>query len=190
MNMKVLAVSLLYSWGLLFPLPVTDALDYLNALNKVLIRVAEAPPGSRDQGFAMDTAKILIKEALIDRQINTCSSLYAIGGIILNDPVWAARAVELEKQQSHGRQTTVTLERHHANMEMYGETQIDDLDVRIGRVNKMLEDTALSWSDRQGFENILLNLKNTKRWMQARCIAHGALKKSIEMYKSSREKEK
>lgn len=183
MNKKLLVLVICYSWGLLLPTP--NAFMYVKAIHEAIEDVLAHPMDSKLQKDALERAKAKCQEAITAEGVSDCAELYAIAGILLDDHLLAARAVELEKKAT--RQNTVTLQRKHARLEDYAEGQLEDVILRLELNEKRLKNEFLHVDEFFHLEEVVQNLRKTKRWLEAQCIAHGMIRKAVDMYKNNKE---
>ncbi len=164
-------------------------LSYLRRINDHLIIVVNTEDDSSKKEQHLVIAKSLIQQAIQNDNITDNASLYALGGMLFDDPIYAARAVELEKGKYPVRRTTVQLERSAQQVHDYGEEYLSHVCERIEEEEMMLMRPSLTKQERDRRKNILYNLEQTKLFVTAQTIAQGALQQAIYLYKQQKEEE-
>jgi hypothetical protein len=194
MKIKLFITIQLFFWGFLFPDPTDPKnqklINYLKQINESLMKVVDLPIGSYRHAAHLERAKILVQEAIVVERIDDNATLYSIASILLNDPLYAARAVELEKAKHQQRKDTVQLARAEIAAEDQAEVYRNALYSQIqDEENILMFAENMKPEDRELHENRLKNLKKTKDWAEAQSLVHGMLKNAIYMYQNEKYKE-
>lgn len=157
-------------------------LNRMKDINEALIQVVNLPTDTKKQVAALERAKILVQEAIQVDGITSNASLYAIGAILFDDPVYRERAVFLDKQLHSGKDSD-RLKARHDVLENEGESYRQNLMESIEDIEMLLRSSYLNDDQKLAMETRRMALEKTKKWVEAQIISHGMLSAALYQHK-------
>lgn len=157
-------------------------INRMKEINEALIQVVNLPADIPKQKAALERAKIMVQQAIQIDGITNNASLYAIGGILFDDPLYRERAALLESQAHKGKDS----QSRHQVLENEAEAYRQNLMQSIDDIDAMLVvGDLLPIAQRRELEAKKATYVKIKKWVEAQILSHGMLATALYQHKMS-----